>query len=98
MTVEFQYFEDCPNWQQTYERLVQVMAGRDDIVLTMTEVSSPEEAHAVQFRGSPSVLIEGIDPFADSWQLAAGTLACRVYDTSDGSPTIEELQAALRHQ
>ena len=78
-----------------YARLEAAISGRDDIDLIMTVVSSPEEAERVQFRGSPSVLIEGIDPFADASELAAGTLACRIYRTPDGSPSTAELQAAI---
>jgi hypothetical protein len=48
-------------------------------------------------RGSPTVLIDGEDPFADPD--APVGLACRVYPTADelaGAPSVAQLTAALR--
>ena len=75
--VAFQYFRGCPNWKTTHERLEEAI---EDLAVTieMQLVESPEEAAAVGSRGSPTVLIDGIDPFADPDTPAAGTLACRV--------------------
>lgn len=59
-------------------------------------VDTAEEAEKARFRGSPSVLLDGVDPFADA-DTPVG-LSCRVYDTPEGpagSPTIEQLRAAL---
>jgi len=92
--VVFQYFSGCPNWKTTHERLEEAI---EDLAvgIEMQLVESPEEAAAVGFRGSPTVLIDGIDPFADPDTPAAGTLACRVYQTDDGSPTVDQLRHAL---
>ncbi len=38
--------------------------GQDDAVGHVL-VSTPEEAEAAQFRGSPTVLVDGRDPFSD---------------------------------
>ena len=94
MQITFQYFEGCPNWRTTYERLAEALSGVDTTVL-MQLVETTEEAEAVGFRGSPTVLVDGVDPFDDSTAPPAGTLACRVYQTEDGSPTIEQLRTAL---
>ncbi len=92
--ITFQYFDGCPNWQTTHERLEEAIEGlRVSVVMQLVE--TPEEAAEVGFRGSPSVLIDGVDPFADPDTPAAGTLACRVYQTKDGSPTVEQLRDAL---
>jgi hypothetical protein len=51
----------------------------------------------MQFRGSPTVLVDGRDPVLD--RDAPVGLSCRVYRTVDGlagSPTLEQLVAALR--
>ena len=59
-------------------------------------VETPEEAEASRFRGSPTILVDGEDPFA-SGDMAFG-LACRLYRTPDGpagSPTTEQLEAVL---
>jgi hypothetical protein len=62
-------------------------------------IDTPEDALRFGFRGSPTVLIEGLDPFADP-QAPVG-LSCRVYRTatgSAGSPPRDQLQAALLSQ
>lgn len=92
--VVFQYFSGCPNWNSTHERLEEAIGDRS-MSIEMQLVESPEEAAAVDFRGSPTVLIDGVDPFADPDTPAAGTLACRVYQTEDGSPTVDQLREAL---
>ena len=92
--VVFQYFSGCPNWKMTHERLEEALADRS-MSIEMQLVESPEEAAAVDFRGSPTVLINGVDPFANPDTPAAGTLACRVYRSEDGSPTVDQLREAL---
>ena len=92
--IAFQYFDGCPNWKTTHERLVEAIEDLG-LRIEMQLVETPEEAAAVGFRGSPTVLIDGADPFADPDTPAAGTLACRVYQTEDGSPTVEQLRKAL---
>ncbi len=47
-------------------------------------------------RSSPTVLIDGVDPFADPD--APVGLSCRVYRTAggvEGSPTLEQLRLAV---
>jgi len=92
--VVFQYFSGCPNWKTTHERLEEAIGDRS-MSIEMQLVESPEEAAAVDFRGSPTVLINGVDPFANPDTPAAGTLACRVYQSEDGSPTVDQLREAL---
>ena len=94
MEIAFQYFDGCPNWKTTHERLEEAIEDLS-VRIEMQLVETPEEAAAVGFRGSPTVLINGVDPFADPNTTAAGTLACRVYQTEDGSPTVEQLRHAL---
>jgi hypothetical protein len=59
-------------------------------------VSTPEEAEAAGFRGSPTVLVNGHDPFAEPDGPAG--LCCRVFRTDAGlagAPTVEQLLAVL---
>lgn len=89
------YFDGCPNWQVADERLrrLQDEAG---FTLEHATVDTPEDAERLGFRGSPTLLIEGKDPFATGEEPAG--LACRVYDTPDGpqgSPTLAQLRAVL---
>ena len=95
MEIRFQYFDGCPNWQVTHERLEEAFRDRDDVAVVMERVETSEEAAAVGFRGSPTILIDGIDPFGGPDDPIAGTLSCRVYRTPDGSPTAAQLRAAL---
>lgn len=98
MDVALLYFDGCPNWQQTDERLREALAsaGRD-LTPSYVEVTSPEDAERLGFRGSPTVLVDGVDPFAEA--TAPVGLSCRVFATPDGlrgAPTVEQLVAVLR--
>jgi hypothetical protein len=60
------------------------------------EVTTAEQAEATGFRGSPTVLVNGRDPFADA--AIPTSLSCRVYQTEAGlvgAPTVEQLLAVL---
>ncbi|WP_040493594.1 hypothetical protein, partial [Ilumatobacter nonamiensis] len=59
-------------------------------------VDTPEEAERTRFRGSPSILVDGVDPFTDAD--APVGLSCRMYQTPDGlagSPTLDQLREVL---
>ncbi len=95
MNVTLLYFEGCPNWTVADARLA---ALSDEIELTVERrlVETPEEAEAAGFRGSPTILVEGRDPFATGDETAG--LACRIYQTPEGpqgAPTLEQLRGAL---
>lgn len=94
MEITLRYFEDCPNWTVTHERLTELAAERPGIRVTRQVVATPEEAERLGFHGSPSVLIDGVDAFAPE---GAGVgMSCRRYDTPDGpsgSPTLAQLRA-----
>lgn len=99
MDVTLLYFDGCPNWREAQTRLDEAarVAGRSDVVVTLIPVPTLEDAERVSFRGSPTILINGADPFADA--NAPVGLACRVFPTPSGlrgAPTVEQLVAALR--
>ena len=99
MHVSLLYFDDCPNWQLADERLREALAQVKlmDVSVEHRRVATPEEAVAVGLRGSPTVLVDGRDPFADTDSPVG--LSCRVYRTEDGlagSPTVDQLLAVLR--
>lgn len=98
MRVELLYFDGCPNWTVADERLAQAIqkSERTDITVTRSTVESAEEAEADGFTGSPTVRIDGHDPFAIGNEQVG--LACRVYATPDGldgSPTVDQFIEAL---
>lgn len=93
--VELLYFDDCPNWRDA-DDLLRRVAHEVDFELTRRLVDTPERAEALQFRGSPSILVDGIDPFATGHEPVG--LSCRIYQTPQGpagSPTLEQLRAVL---
>lgn len=95
MKLELLYFDDCPNWEVAAQRL-DAVAARRGLVVERRIVATAEEAEAAGFRGSPTILIDGRDPFASGDERFG--LTCRLYATPDGpagSPTIEQLEAAL---
>ncbi len=94
-TVRLLYFDGCPNWQTTDARL-RALRAETAFDLEYQRVETREEAEQLGFRGSPTVLVDGVDPFADD--AVASGLACRVYETPDGpqgSPTVAQLRAIL---
>lgn len=95
MQVELLYFEDCPHWKVAQQRLKEL---GPEVGFTVIEhvVSSQEEADAFEMRGSPTVLIDGRDPFLRGDE--PPSLSCRIYDTPQGpagAPTVQQLRAAL---
>jgi hypothetical protein len=79
MNLELLYFEDCPNWKVAADRLHAVATSRG-LDVAHHIVTSVEEAEALRFRGSPTVLVDGRDPFASGGELFG--LACRIYQSS----------------
>jgi len=96
MDITLLYFDDCPNWKVADERLAAIAAERADLTVSRHLVETLEEAERVGFHGSPSILVDGVDVFAEP-STGVG-LSCRVYRTPDGlagAPTVEQLRAAL---
>jgi len=95
MNVTLLYFDDCPNWRQT-DTLLDGLRVEYGFSLDRREVRTPEEAARLGFRGSPTVLIDGADPFADP-EAPVG-LSCRIYQGPEGltgSPAEAMLRAVL---
>lgn len=95
MRVELRYFDGCPNWRVTEQRL-RSLADELGFEVVLRRVETPDEAEALDFRGSPSVIVDGADPFATGSEPVG--LACRLYDTPEGtagSPTTEQLREVL---
>ncbi|MBT8200443.1 MAG: thioredoxin family protein [Acidimicrobiia bacterium] len=97
MNVIIQHFNGCPNWLEAVENVEQAIErGGLESEVQLQLITSPEQAEALGFRGSPTILIDGRDPFADS--NAPVGLSCRIYQTPQGpagSPTVGQLTAVL---
>jgi hypothetical protein len=67
----------CPNAAAFEERLAAALAGRPNTVVRRREVADEREAAAAGMHGSPTLLIDGVDPFAAPGQ--PPSLSCRLY-------------------
>lgn len=96
-SITLRYFDGCPNWQVARTRLEQALEQVDrGGEITLEQVETAEEAQRLGFRGSPTILIDGVDPFAGAE--ASPGLSCRVYQTeggTEGSPSVSQLLTAL---
>jgi hypothetical protein len=100
MRIVLRYFDGCPNWRIARDRLDRALdrlGARAQVVCEAVE--TPEDAVRLEFRGYPTLLVDGRDPLADS----AGSigLSCRISQTDQGpqgAPSIEQLVEVLRRQ
>ena len=98
MEITLQYFDGCPSWQVARDRLRQALGstGRDDGAITYEKIETPEQAEEARFRGSPTILVDGRDPFAD--EDAPVGLSCRIFRTeagAEGAPSVAQLSKVL---
>jgi len=99
MDVELLVVADCPNEAPAAHLLRRAL---DDVGLSTTRfstviVTGPENAERLGFTGSPTIRIDGVDPFAEPARPPG--LACRLYRTTAGlagTPDLSTLRQALR--
>jgi len=107
--IELLWWDGCPSTERALDELRKAAreAGLGAPPIRMREIRSEDEAHAIGFKGSPTVLVDGMD--VAEWSAAAGGateempepvgLACRVYRTRDGrippTPDPADLRTAL---
>lgn len=98
MKVILRYFDGDPNWETAEGRIRETLAAGTygAVEIELERVSSSEQAAQLKFRGSPTILVDGVDPF-HSEESGYG-LTCRVYRTEngiDGSPSTLQLAEAF---
>ena len=97
MEITIQYFDDCPNWEDVDRDLRTLLSESGlDAEVRMQRIESHDDAIRFGFRGSPTLLIDGHDPFADS--SAPIGLSCRIYRTETGlggKPSVSQLREML---
>lgn len=96
LQITLQYFEGCPNWETAAAHLSTLIDEGLDATIGYELINTDEAAVARSFHGSPTVLVDGVDPFADVD--APIGLACRVYRTEDGyagSPSLPQFRQAI---
>ena len=88
---------DCPNAAVFEEQLAAALAGRSKVVVRRREIADEREAAEAGMHGSPTLLINGVDPFAAPGQ--APGLACRLYRDATGrparAPSVEAIRRAV---
>ena len=98
MDVELLVMLECPNGAAALDLTLAALEELDvPASVTTTVIESDEQAQARGFTGSPTFLVNGLDPFAVPG--AAVGVACRLYRTPTGLagvPSLDELREALR--
>ena len=87
----------CPHAALFEERLAAALAGHPDTVVHRRQVTDEREAAEAGMHGSPTLLIDGVDPFAAPGR--PSSLSCRLYRDAtghaDGAPPVDALRRVL---
>jgi len=87
----------CPNAAVFEARLAVALENRPDTVVRRREVADERDAAHAGMYGSPTLLINGADPFAVPGQVPG--LACRLYRDATGrpagAPPVEAIRRAV---
>lgn len=101
MKVELLWFDGCPSYRHAQELLEQVLREENIVApIEMVQVHDSADAFAKKFLGSPTIRLNGADPFAEPGQNNFA-MQCRVYRTPEGLkgwPTKEMIRAAVRER
>ena len=99
MTIELLYFDGCPTAKAVQQTLQEVLSEEGiDAQTQLLAVNTVEKAQRVQFPGSPTIRVNGRDPFPAGEGRQDWWLGCRMYPTSEGlkgTPTKATLREAL---
>lgn len=98
MRLRILHVPDCPNVAVLEERLDDLLGdGRLDIQVVREVVDSEDAAAAAGMAGSPTLLVDGADPFTEPEQ--APSVSCRLYRDEAGrldrAPSAAQLRRAL---
>lgn len=98
MDIEIVYFDGCPNWKLAHQRVLEALnaAGHADAEVRLHLVANPTEAQEAGMHGSPTILVDGQDPFPKA---SDAIWSCRLYQTDsgfEGAPSVSALVEALR--
>jgi hypothetical protein len=88
---------DCPNASVLQQRLAGLVVGRPGVTVARRDITDLAEAARRGMHGSPTLLIDGRDPFAVPGTVPA--VACRLYRGEngrvEGAPAISALRQVL---
>lgn len=99
MRIRILHVPDCPNVAVLQQRLDDLLAdGQFDVQVVREIVDSEDAAVAAGMAGSPTLLVDGFDPFADGEP--APSVSCRLYRDESGrrdrAPSTAQLRRALQ--
>ncbi len=90
---------DCPNAPVLNDRLAVVLGGRAAVSVSHVVIGDEDEAARRRMYGSPTLLVDGVDPFAEPGQ--APSMSCRMYRDENGqpsgAPSLGQLRQAIEH-
>jgi predicted Zn-dependent protease len=99
--LELLWWEGCPSTERALAELREALSdvGLDQADVRITEIETDDQASQAGFRGSPTILVDGVDIAGANPDDHVG-LGCRVYRRRDGrispTPDPEDLRDALR--
>lgn len=94
LEIEVQYFDGCPHSKEFIENVRRALASAEfECIYKETLVDTFEKAREANFRGSPTLLINGTD-LENAEPPREPGLNCRVY--RNGLPTEEQIAEKLR--
>lgn len=95
MNIEVLYFEGCPNYLPAVDRLKNILK-EEGLRAEVHEIEVKDEmaAETLNFFGSPTIRVNGLDIEVDARDLRETGFACRRY--SGGLPSEEMIRSALR--
>jgi hypothetical protein len=98
--LELLWWEGCPSTERALSELREAVSdvGLGDAEIRTREIENEIDAEQAGFRGSPTILIDGVD-FAGAGGEDTG-LGCRIYRRRDGrispTPDPDDLRDVLR--
>ncbi|MGH9674714.1 MAG: DF family (seleno)protein [Bryobacteraceae bacterium] len=100
MKVEVLYFEGCPHHRPAVAQMREVLQEEGvSAQIIKAEVLDQATAQAVNFLGSPTIKINGVDVEPEARTSQAFAVACRTYRSGgrqEGLPAKEMIRAAVR--
>jgi hypothetical protein len=90
----------CPNASVLGDRLAAVVGGRAGVSVSRQVISDEDGAARWGMHGSPTLLIDGVDPFAEPGQ--PPSMSCRLYRDENGqlsgAPSPGQLRQAIEQE
>ncbi len=94
MKLEVLHVPDCPNVAPMLQRL----AEASDLPVTTRLIETDADAAEFGMAGSPTLLVDGVDPFATTDDRGCA-VSCRLYRDPDDrlvpAPSVEQLRDAI---